>query len=83
MLTLSKNLQREMDLDDEDREKYCLSLSILNFLKCSSLCEPMHEYLQSAQRKAEFKAILRNEECFSTLKVKRIPIDIENTYTGR
>lgn len=45
METLSKNLYRSMDLDEEDVEKYCLSLSILNFLKCASLCEPMHEYL--------------------------------------
>ena len=83
METLSKNLYRSMDLDEEDVEKYCLSLSILNFLKCASLCEPMHEYLQGPQRKAEFKVILKNEEWYSTARVKRIPIDIENSHTGR
>ena len=43
----------------------------------------MQPHLQGAERKTEFKAILKNEETFSTLRVKRIPIDIENTYIGR
>jgi len=33
---LLRNLIRVSDQEDEDREKYALSLSILNFIKASS-----------------------------------------------
>jgi hypothetical protein len=79
--TLERNLARTMDLEDEDEEKYCLSLSILNFIKSSSLSDNMHSTLMC--RKAVFRNILKNEERFSTARVKTIPIDIENSYIGR
>ena len=33
---LMRNLVRVSDLEDDDKEKYALSLSILNFIKVSS-----------------------------------------------
>jgi hypothetical protein len=68
-------------LEDEDEEKYTLSLSILNFIKSSSLSPGMYGTFMN--KSGYFKKILRNEEEFSTARVKRIPIDIENSYIGR
>ena len=43
---LSRNLIRTSDLDDEDYEKYALSLSILNFIKASTIAGLMQKYLR-------------------------------------
>jgi hypothetical protein len=66
--------------DDDDKEKYCLSLSILNFIKSASFAEEMKPHMQDM--KHEFKDILRNEDTFSSPKVKKCPIDIENSCMG-
>ena len=77
---LSKNLIRITD-EDEDEEKYALSMSIINFLKASSKAPLMLKYMR--QKSAIFKKILISEDMFSSENVCHIPIDIENTYIGR
>lgn len=78
---LQRNLLRDVDDDDEDIEKYTLSLSILNFLKSATHAPIMMKYLRN--RKKLFKKILLNEERFSSERIKKIPIDIENSLIGR
>lgn len=70
-----------MEIDDEDTEKYTLSLSILNFLKASSDKPMMKMYLRG--KNTLFRKILTNEDNFSSKLVKDIPIDIETTMFGR
>lgn len=65
---LQRNLERVVEHEDDDREKYTLSLSILNFLKASSHedARPMRKYLRVDDKKMEiFKSILRNEDLYS------------------
>jgi len=66
---------------DDDEEKYALSLSILNFLKASTLAPMMQKYLINKSEK--FKSILYYEDMFSSDTVKSVPIDIENTIIGK
>jgi hypothetical protein len=83
---LQRNLERVVEHEDDDREKYTLSLSILNFLKASSHedARPMRKYLRVDDKKMEiFKSILRNEDLYSLSQVQTVPIDIENTRMGR
>jgi hypothetical protein len=69
------------DQEDDDREKYALSLSILNFIKASSQAPIMQKYMRN---KSEiFRQILISEDIFSSNRVKSIPIDIENSMLGR
>ena len=42
---LARNLVRVNDQEEEDREKYALSLSILNFIKASSQAAIMQQYM--------------------------------------
>jgi hypothetical protein len=74
-------LIRIVEIDEEDSEKYTLSLSILNFLKASSDKPMMKKYLRG--KNAEFRKILTNEDIYSSKMIKRIPIDIETTMFGR
>jgi hypothetical protein len=74
-------LIRIVEIDDEDKEKYTLSLSILNFLKASSDKPMMKKYLKG--KTALFRKILANEDNYSSKLIKRIPIDIETTMFGR
>ena len=76
---LNRNLQRIVSYE-EDREKYALSLSILNFIKSSSLAPLMQKYMIG--RDDLFKQILMHEELYSTTRVNQVPIDIENTVIG-
>ena len=78
---LSRNLIRVVEIDEEDSEKYTLSLSILNFLKASSDKPMMKKYLKG--KNALFRKILTNEDTHSSKLIKRIPIDIETTMFGR
>jgi len=80
---LKRNLVRESEDDDEDREKYALSLSILNFLKASSDADMMKRYFKGDQKVKEFKEILQNEDIHSSKTIKTAPVDIENSYIGR
>lgn len=74
-------MSRLVEIDDEDTEKYTLSLSILNFLKASSDKPMMKMYLRG--KNTLFRKILTNEDIFSSKLVKDIPIDIETTMFGR
>lgn len=78
---LNKNLQRTSEVDDEDYEKYALSLSIINFLKASSETTIMKKFLRN--KTSIFKKILINEDLYSSPAITNIPIDIENTFIGR
>jgi hypothetical protein len=78
---LSRNLLRVVDQDEEDYEKYTLSLSILNFLKSATHAPLMQRQLRN--RKKIFKEILLNEERYSSPRIEKIPIDIENSFIGR
>jgi hypothetical protein len=68
-------------MGDDDEEKYALSLSILNFLKASTLAPMMQKYLINKADK--FKSILFYEDLYSSEVVKLVPIDIENTIIGK
>ena len=61
-------------------EKYCLSLSILNFFKVSSLSPTMQKYMKDRQK--NFTRLLHLEDHYSSHRVNSIPIDIENTVLG-
>ena len=65
---LQRNLERVVEHQDDDEEKYTLSLSILNFLKASTHddARPMRKYMRVDEKKKEiFKCILRNEDLYS------------------
>lgn len=81
MIILSRNLEREIELEDEDYEKYALSLSILNFLKAASRSPNMVKHFTGQNH--VFKKILLNEELYSTSMVNQVPIDIENSVYGK
>ena len=72
---------RLVESEDDDDQKYILSLSILNFLKSSSHMHLMYPFMQN--KGAIFKKILYYEDVCSSKKVCTIPIDIENTQIGR
>lgn len=74
-------MQRTCEQDDEDEEKYTLSLSIINFLRASSGVDKMTRYMKG--KTDVFKKILQNEDRYSSKMIKHIPIDIENTWFGR
>lgn len=78
---LHRNLIRDVQLMEDDEEKYTLSVSILNFIKASSKASKMKQYLVDKQD--VFKQILISEDRFSTERVKQLPIDIENSIIGR
>lgn len=78
---LRKNLQRESELEEEDLQKFALSLSILNFLKASSLQPQMMKYMRN--KNSLFRQILINEEQHSSPMISSMPIDIENSFLGR
>ena len=78
---LQRNLIRIVEVEEEDVEKYTLSLSILNFLKASSDKPMMRKYLRG--KNSLFRKILTNEDNYSSKLVKSIPIDIETTMFGR
>ena len=80
---MERNLERETppDDDDDDQQKYILSLSILNFLKVSS-CSPIMQQYMKNQGKI-LNRIINYEDIHSSERVKRIPLDIENTTMGR
>lgn len=61
---LNRNLQRIIDIEEEDHEKYTLSLSILNYLKSATLCDNMQRSLNGKAK--IFKQIMLNEERFSS-----------------
>lgn len=71
---------RISEIDDDDKEKYSLSLSILNFLKASSKAQYMKKYLKNKHN--IFKQILMNEDLKSSARINSIAIDIENTLIG-
>ena len=71
---------RVVESDEEDQEKYSLSLSILNFIKAASWCDRMKPYM--LDKEEIFKQILRNEDLYSSNMIKNIPIGIENTTMG-
>jgi len=72
---------RTTEDEGEDQEKFCLSASILNFFKLSSLAPIMQKYLKD--RNKNFTRLLYLEDQFSSSKAKTVPIDIENTVMGR
>ena len=81
-------MERVVEHEDDDVEKYTLSLSILNFLKASTHddARTMRKYLvidKDEKKKEIFKSILRNEDLYSLSQVQTIPIDIESTKLGR
>jgi len=78
---LNKNLMRVSDLQDEDDEKYVLSLSIINFLKASTHAPIMHRHMRGKAH--VLKQILMNEDLYSSIRLKSTPIDIENSFIGR
>jgi len=65
---LQRNLARITEIDEDDKEKYSLSLSILNFLKASSKAQYMKKYLQNKTH--IFKQILMTEDLNSSARVK-------------
>jgi hypothetical protein len=77
---LRRNLMRVVEDEDEDGEKYALSLSIVNFIKASSRCPAMQPYMKN--KDTLFRDILINEDLSSSEQVCRIPIDIENSLVG-
>lgn len=70
-----------MEIESEDHQKYALSISIVNFLKASTLSRGMQGYLKN--RNQIFRQILISEELYSSPQVKEVPVDIENTFIGR
>ena len=78
---MNANLSRICENEEDDREKYTLSLSILNFLKCSSNAPLMQIHLMD--RDALVKEILMKEDRNSSSNIKTIPIDIENSFMCR
>ena len=78
---LLQNSARISENEDDDEEKYTLSMSILNFLKCSSMAPLMQEHM--LEKDIIFKKILMNEDNNSSQTIKEIPIDIENSNMGR
>jgi hypothetical protein len=70
-----------VEVEDEDHDKYTLSLSIMNFLKSATQAPLMHKYLKN--REKLFKQILLKEASFSSPLIQNIPIDIENSLIGK
>jgi hypothetical protein len=58
---------RVVDVEEEDEEKYALSLSIINFIKAATHCELMIGYLRGKNN--IFKQILLNEDLYSSPRV--------------
>lgn len=78
---LKRNQFREVDDEEEEHEKYTLSLSILNFLKHCSLESKIRHHLEG--KKDILKEILFAEMQYTTSpKYRKIPIEIEDTYMG-
>ena len=76
---LNRNLQRSVHADD-DWDKYALSVSILNFIKSSTLAPLMQRYMVGKDE--IFQEILMNEDYHSSDRVKRLPIDLESSIIG-
>lgn len=68
-------------MEEEDYEKYALSLSIINFLKASTESKYMKKHLKN--KGDIFKKILINEDLYSSSMIRQTPIDIEFTLSGR
>lgn len=78
---LNRNLKRINETEEEDEEKYCLSISVLNFIKTCSNVPIMKPYFTGKNQ--IFKECLVHEELFSSDRINKLPIDIENTHIGR
>ena len=82
MNILRDNCKRQAHSEnEEDEQKYALSLSILNFIKSASLSPYMQKYF--AGKSQIFKEILINEDLNSSSRIGKVPIDIENSMIGR
>jgi hypothetical protein len=78
------DIRRVNESDEDDFEKYGLSLSIMNFLKCSSNQIMMQDHIDDIPDINQiFKRILQNEDLYSSSKVNTCPIDLENTWIAR
>ena len=76
---LASNIDERRE-EESDSEKYPLSLSILNFLKCASRAENMRGHIEEIPGKSDIlKKLLISEDRFGSGKVSTCPIDIENT----
>ena len=77
---LQRNLIRVVD-PSEDDEKYALSLSILNFLKGATRSPVTQKFLEGKNQ--IFRQIMLSEDTCSSDRVRRVPIDLENSHIGR
>jgi hypothetical protein len=76
---LKKNQSRLIEDAAEEKEKYTLSLSILNFLKFVSSDESLQTHLYG---KSDVLAQILASEQTSTVQMLRVPIDLESTQIG-
>lgn len=78
---LIRNQRREVDDEQEEKEKLALSISIIHFLKFTSSNHDLRRFMQN--RNEAFKLALHSEENFSSIEALKYPIEIEETWIGR
>lgn len=77
---LNENLRRVSATADDDQEKYTLSLSILNYIKASTLAPIQREYMLGKGK--ELKQLLINEDLYSSAEIGKVPVDVETSTMG-
>jgi hypothetical protein len=78
---LIRNQKRDVEDETEESEKLALSISIIHFLKFTSINHDLRRYMMN--RNEAFKLALFSEEQYTSSEALKYPIEIEETWIGR
>ena len=78
---LTRNLSRALDDEGEEDEKLALSLSVLHFLKFTSVNNDLKRYLENTYE--SFKSLMVYESTCTSANYLKFPIEVEMTNMGK